>query len=237
MSMHSFVKDVSLYSAINIVRYLFFTGTTYFIFWKKLSPQIEQFKIPNRIKKLSTVSIWFEIKYSIMTMIMVGLVLSLITVLTKHHVTKIYTDIHQHGWFYFFISIVITIFVHDAYFYFVHRLLHHPKIYKRAHAIHHQSMSPTPFAAYSFHPIEAFITTSFLILITLILPLHPNALIIFGLVWTIVNINGHLGYDFFNQKKWINSSTAHHLHHQWINGNYGLYFTFWDRLFKTYKCD
>jgi hypothetical protein len=32
---------------------------------------------------------------------------------------------------------------------------------------------------------------------------------------------------------WTSSSTFHNLHHQKLNGNYGLFFRFWDRLLDT----
>jgi sterol desaturase/sphingolipid hydroxylase (fatty acid hydroxylase superfamily) len=37
--------------------------------------------------------------------------------------------------------------------------------------------------------------------------------------------------------KWINTGTAHNLHHQYFHGNYGLYTLIWDRLFGTLRED
>ena len=37
--------------------------------------------------------------------------------------------------------------------------------------------------------------------------------------------------------KWINTSVNHNLHHQYFKGNYGLYFTFWDRMMGTIRND
>jgi sterol desaturase/sphingolipid hydroxylase (fatty acid hydroxylase superfamily) len=34
-------------------------------------------------------------------------------------------------------------------------------------------------------------------------------------------------------KKWVIGATHHDAHHKKFNFNYGLYFTFWDRLMKT----
>ena len=49
---------------------------------------------------------------------------------------------------------------------------------------------------------------------------------------------------FFSQKtyrhplgKWLNSSVYHNLHHEKFQGNYGLYFTIWDRLCGTLRTD
>ena len=53
---------------------------------------------------------------------------------------------------------------------------------------------------------------------------------------------GHLGYETFPKSlikhpigKWQNNATNHNLHHQLSKYNYGLYFTFWDRLMGTYQ--
>lgn len=31
----------------------------------------------------------------------------------------------------------------------------------------------------------------------------------------------------------LNTPTNHAMHHEWMRGNYGLYFNFWDRLMRT----
>lgn len=239
MSTVTFFKDFSFYSAINIVRYLMLTCLAYGIFWKWGAEKFEHLKIKNRLQKKEThppLLVKLEIRYSLLTMLIVGLILTVIKVMSQKNLNQIYYQVSERGWLYFFLSIIIMLFIHDTYFYFLHRLMHHPKIYRKFHGIHHLSINPTPFAAYSFHPVEAFLTSSILIILTTVIPVHINALIIFSIIWTISNINGHLGYEFSSKEsKWINNSTAHHMHHQWINGNYGLYFTFWDRLLKTYK--
>jgi sterol desaturase/sphingolipid hydroxylase (fatty acid hydroxylase superfamily) len=59
---------------------------------------------------------------------------------------------------------------------------------------------------------------------------------------TIMNVMGHLGYEIFPKGfinssigKWQNTSTNHNIHHQESNYNFGLYFTFWDRIMGTYR--
>lgn len=57
---------------------------------------------------------------------------------------------------------------------------------------------------------------------------------------TALNVLGHLGYELypkgFTQSKWTfwnNTSTHHNMHHRYVHCNYGLYFNWWDRAFKT----
>ena len=45
--------------------------------------------------------------------------------------------------------------VHDTYFYWSHRLLHHPRVFAAVHHLHHRSHTPSPFSALAFHPVEA----------------------------------------------------------------------------------
>ena len=35
----------------------------------------------------------------------------------------------------------------------------------------------------------------------------------------------------------MNTSVSHNLHHQYFKGNYGLYFTIWDRMMGTLRPD
>jgi sterol desaturase/sphingolipid hydroxylase (fatty acid hydroxylase superfamily) len=37
---------------------------------------------------------------------------------------------------------------HDTWFYFAHRLMHHPYLMKRVHYTHHQSKVPSAFSGY-----------------------------------------------------------------------------------------
>ena len=37
--------------------------------------------------------------------------------------------------------------------------------------------------------------------------------------------------------KWVNTSVSHNQHHQFFTGNYGLYFSFWDRMMGTLRED
>lgn len=237
IQLENIAKDFGIYAGINIFRYLMLAGTAYVIFWVIAKEKFKRQKIKSRlvVKEGAKSLVSLEIRYSLMTMLVVALIFTAIDVLSRHHLNRIYYNISEHGWVYFILSIPLMLIVHDAYFYFLHRTLHHPKIFKLAHSVHHLSTSPTPFAAYSFHPIEAVLSSSILFVVTFIMPVHFWALVIFSLIWTFCNINGHLGYEFFPKKRWFNNSTAHHMHHQWINGNYGLYFTFWDRWLNTWK--
>jgi lathosterol oxidase len=121
--------------------------------------------------------------------------------------------------------------------------MHKSKWLYKFHKTHHQSVNPTPWAAFSFHPVEAIISLGIIPLIIFTIPTHPFALIIFITFMTLYNVLAHLGYEIFSQKfvnhpigKWQNTTTNHDYHHQ-IGGefNLGFYFLIWDRIMGTYK--
>lgn len=224
--------------SISTARYVILAGIAYAVFYILWKEKWTHKKIQERFAGKER--IWFEIKNSLLNMLIFVVVGLFISVLNKMGYTHFYRDIADYGWGYFILSIVIMVFLHDTYFYWAHRLMHHPKIYKYAHQIHHQSINPTPWAAFSFHPIEGFIEAGIVPIIVLIMPVHGLALFIFLLFSTVLNVLGHLGFEIypkgFTKNKWLwwnNTSTHHNMHHSLFNCNYGLYFNFWDRLMGT----
>ncbi len=186
-----------------------------------------------------------EIGYSIITMLIFTCVPTIILTtpsIARH--TLFYRDIHQYSMIYFWSAFVLMLFIHDTYFYWAHRLMHHPKLFKYFHLVHHKSTNPSPWAAYSFHPLEAFVEVGVYVLFLFIMPIHVYHLIFFFLFMIIYNVYGHLGYELYPRNfnrtlvgKYINTSVSHNQHHKHFNGNYGLYFTIWDHMMGTIRKD
>ncbi len=146
----------------------------------------------------------------------------------------------QFGWWYFAANIAALIVVHDAWFYWTHRLIHHPRLFRRLHRTHHKSNNPTPWTAYSFNTGEAAINALFLPLFLLVMPTSLVAVLIFLGHMIVRNVIGHCGYELFPARRngrplfdWMTTVTHHDLHHAQAGWNYGLYFTWWDRLMGT----
>jgi Delta7-sterol 5-desaturase len=160
-----------------------------------------------------------------------------------------YTDINQYGWPYAIFLTFFLFFLHDTAFYWSHRMMHHKSLFNTFHRVHHDSVEPTAFATYSFHPLEAVVQNlnSLLpLLALLVMPWHEIPMIIFGLGVVLFNVIGHLGFEIYpkNWHKWPvlgwkTTAYHHYMHHQRSGGNYGLYFRFWDKLcgteFKDYE--
>lgn len=148
------------------------------------------------------------------------------------------------NWPIFSLQLAAMIVAHDAYFYWMHRALHHKSLFKIAHLHHHKSRTPTPWAAYSFAPIEAaaeaaFVPTYLLLVSTLGAPMYDFAIFLFLAHMIIRNVMGHAGIELFpagwtrSPLGWITTTTHHDLHHSQGNSNFGLYFTWWDRWMGT----
>jgi len=236
-----FLSNLEIYPHILIhdfLRYFMAAGLAYIIFWKwgrhKWEHLIIQRSLPQAKK------IWFEFRYSLSTVLIFSLVGFGIVLLEKGGYTTIYYQIGEYGWTYFFLSFLIVIILHDLYFYWTHRWMHHPRIFKYVHKVHHQSTNPSPWAAYSFHPLEALIQAGFYPILLGTIPYHPIVLFIFLIFMITKNVMGHLGFEIFPSGflkwtwfNWHTTPTHHNLHHKGFNYNYGLYFTWWDDLMGT----
>jgi Delta7-sterol 5-desaturase len=186
-----------------------------------------------------------EILYSVATMMIFAFVSAIVFShpLVRPH-TTLYKNITEFGWVYYFVAFPLMLVIHDTYFYFCHRLMHHKKIFNYVHLVHHQSTNPSPWAAYAFHPLEAFIEIGILIVFAFSIPIHKTHLLIFFFFMIVYNVYGHLGYELYPKGfgkhwfgRWINTSVNHNQHHQYFKGNYGLYFLFWDRILGTIRED
>lgn len=221
-----------------VSRYFLLAGIFYFVFYVWKNRKFWYAKIQQRYPENK--HILREISYSMLSVLIFGAIIILTIVAGQKGYTRVYNNIHQYSYFYFFFSIILMIFLHDTYFYWTHRLMHWGPLFKIAHRTHHLSINPTPFAAYAFHPVEAVVEVGIIPLIAFIMPYHPIALIIFTIYSLLLNVIGHLGFEIFPKGfashrlfKWHNTSTHHNMHHRLTKCNYGLYFNIWDRLMKT----
>lgn len=68
----------------------------------------------------------------------------------------------DYGWIYYFAAFPIMFVIHDTYFYWTHRIMHHKSVFNVMHLVHHKSTNPSPWAAYAFHPLEAIVEVGIL---------------------------------------------------------------------------
>lgn len=146
----------------------------------------------------------------------------------------------QLGPVWFWASLALMIVAHDAWFYWAHRLMHRPALFRIFHRRHHRSNNPSPFTAYSFDLAEAVVQSAFVPLWMLATPTPWPVIGLFVLHQIVRNTIGHSGYELFPARRdgrplipFLTTVTHHDLHHAQAGWNYGLYFTWWDRWMGT----
>ena len=143
------------------------------------------------------------------------------------------------------VQTVAIIVAHDAYFYWMHRAIHHRRLFRAWHLHHHRSRTPTPWAAYSFSSREAVAEAAFVplyLLLATTLGVEYVGFAMFLFLWHMIirNVIGHCGVEIYPRgwvdnplTGWWNTVTHHDLHHSAGTYNFGLYFTWWDRWMGT----
>jgi sterol desaturase/sphingolipid hydroxylase (fatty acid hydroxylase superfamily) len=199
---------------------------------------------PLQAKKVEAPQIRRELLVSVGTVAVFSSFLPILFLLGLGQYTHFYPRIAEYGWPYFFLSILLAMIIQDTYFYWTHRLMHHRRLFRWFHRTHHRSTNTNPWSTYSLNPLEAIVDSGSGVLILLILPITGWALIIFTTINTIYAVYTHLGYELFPRSmsrhwlgRWINTSTAHNLHHAKARYNFSWYFLFWDRVMGTLSPD
>lgn len=225
-------------SAIIIARYFLIVAPIHWALWKR-SPRTAQ-RLSKREPTRATIR--NEIRLSVISSFIYALPAAIVLEMWKAGGTAIYGGI-PHGvgaWAWLPISAAIYLFAQDTWFYFTHRLMHHPKLFKHTHAGHHRSVQPTPWASFSFDPIEAVSSAWLLPVMALFIPIHWVTALVILMAMTINAVFNHAGWEVYPQgwvRGWwgrhVITASHHNLHHTKFTGNYGLYFRFWDRICGT----
>lgn len=222
-------------TGVILLRYLLIAGASYgyFYCWKKEALSKNKFQpvFPGRRQVV------LEMAYSLRTLLIYSAASWFFLDWLLSGKTMHYTEVGTFGWGYLVGSFFGMVLLHDTYFYWSHRIMHHPRLFRWTHRTHHNFRNPTPWCAFAFHPIEAIVSMGIIPLIVFCMPWHYYA---FGAFITFMNLYDvyiHLGFRLPGPPRSKISYTAelHDLHHTGLPGNYGLYFTLWDRLMRTYK--
>jgi Delta7-sterol 5-desaturase len=238
MNNESLVEHFAKSLMVHSLRYSLLAGGLFLIFFVWKRRQWFYKKIQLRTPQKSKIR--HEILWSASSILIFTTIGSITHYLFLNGYTELYTDINERGWGYLALTTLGLILWHDFYFYWTHRAMHHKAIFPYVHKVHHISNDPTPWAAFSFHPLEAIVQAGFIHIAIFTVALHPVALLIMALYQMTLNVFGHLGFEVLPKgfatgklTKWHNTSTHHNMHHSKVNCNYGLYFNVWDRLMGT----
>jgi Delta7-sterol 5-desaturase len=158
----------------------------------------------------------------------------------RHGWTLVYTDLSAMPLWWMPVSALLFLIAHDTWFYWTHRWMHEPRLFKIAHAVHHESRPPTAWAAMSFHPVEAITGAVVIPVLVFVIPIHVAMLGVVLAIMTVMGISNHMGWEMFPRSivngpvgNWVITASHHEKHHSAYRGNYGLYFRFWDKICGT----
>lgn len=138
-------------------------------------------------------------------------------------------------------QLIVCCIVEDTLFYWSHRTLHHPSIYKFIHKIHHEYYHPITLSSEHAHPIEFLVGNLFpLITGPTLLRSHMFTLWFWILIRIAVSIDEHCGYtfpwSFVRLIPFGATVDGHDFHHNQNNDAiFASQFTWWDALCGTDK--
>lgn len=232
------ITTILIIAVVAFLRYLLFSGVYYYLFFKLFRKKFKSRFLKN--KKHKKKQLFKEIYWSSISGLIFGVTLFFCYYLWQTDATLIYVDFSKYSLWYVLLSVFLFLFIQDTYYYWLHRWMHHPKVYKFVHLIHHKSVHTSVWTAFSFHPLETIIQSLYFPLIICILPLHFYAIATVLVIMTVSATINHAGVELFPSGKfgkWLKlnviGATHHDYHHTKFSYNYGLYFTFWDKLMKT----
>jgi len=138
-------------------------------------------------------------------------------------------------------EMLAVLLVYDLMYYFAHRAMHHPKVMKQVHGVHHYIRYPTAFESIYVHPVEGMIGIGLLMLsLTILGPIADTSFLIAFFIYTSANILVHanirLNHPIFKLANYW--AVRHDIHHgTQLNKNYASIFPFFDQLFNTNSMD
>jgi lathosterol oxidase len=217
-----------------IGRYLLVAGIFYLVFYSWFPQKWKARKINERPHKPGQYR--REMGWSLLTASLFALSGSGLLWLWQHGYTRVYLSLKDYPAWWLPLSLLISLFIHETYYYWLHRWMHRPAVFKLVHKVHHDSNITSPWTAFSFHPLEGLLQALFLPLLMLVLPMHLYIVLIQLTIMTLSSVINHLDIEVYPKGvagrvmgRLLIGATHHSLHHKQFRYNYGLYFTFWDK--------
>lgn len=132
--------------------------------------------------------------------------------------------------------IFLTPFWISFHFYWIHRWLHWPPLYRLAHSVHHRNTNVGPWSGISMHPVEHLLFFSS-VLIHLVVAAHPVHVIFHLFHQALTGVTSHTGFEglVIRDKNRLALGTFHHqMHHRYFECNYGNLEMPWDVWFGSF---
>lgn len=134
----------------------------------------------------------------------------------------------------------LALLVFDFFQYWLHRWKHRSNILWESHKFHHSTVNLSAFSNLRVHSLDRIFRVLFVYSPTMFLFGFDSKILFFlytanGAVEFLEHSRLNVGYGFFG--KIFVSPRFHRLHHEAMapRANYGIVFSFWDRIFHTQK--
>lgn len=233
-----FIAATLFFFLLIMGRYFLFAGMFYLIFHRSSRAKWQARKLGKR--QYPPQQFRREVRWSLASGAIFSIAGAVTLLLWQQGHTRIYTNADEYGLWYLPVSLVAAMVIHETYYYWLHRWMHQPAIFRIVHKVHHDSNITSPWTAFSFHPLEALLQAIILPAILLVLPLHYYAIALQLTLMTFSSVINHLDIEIYPRRfaqhflgRWLIGATHHSLHHRQFRYNFGLYFTFWDKWKKT----
>lgn len=132
---------------------------------------------------------------------------------------------------------VAVLALYDLGYYFMHRGIHHKRVMRYVHRVHHLVRAPTARESMYVHPVEFVAGILLLFLCVAALGgVHVTSYLVALVPFQAINVVIHCGLEFRSfPLRLLNAwSRDHHGHHGVdVNRNFGQFTLLWDRLFGT----
>lgn len=135
------------------------------------------------------------------------------------------------------LQLVFFVYLDDFLYYWMHRTLHVPWLFKRVHGWHHRILTPWAVTGHYMHPLEYGLTGALALVGPILLGAHVFTIWLWIAFRQWEAAEGHCGYEL----PWtpthllpFNDGAVHHdVHHARVRGNYAGFLTWTDRTFGT----
>ena len=136
-----------------------------------------------------------------------------------------------------FVALFLLVPIWESfYFYWIHRLIHIPFLYRHVHALHHRNINVGPWSGLSMHPVEHAIYLGS-VFIHFVVGAHPLHIIFHLQFYTLSAVTTHSGYQglLIRDRNRLSLGTFHHqMHHRYFECNYGSLEIPWDKWFGSF---
>ena len=237
-SIYSIITFLLVLTVIIFLRYIIVSGLFILLFQVLLKDQFIARKISKKLRPPG--QSFQEIKWSAITSFIFGISGVAMIWMWQSGFSNIYTEINQYTLLWLPFSLLIALFIQETYYYWLHRWMHRPKVFRLVHKIHHDSIVTSAWTAFSFNPLESILQAFMVPFIILLLPMHVSIVFLMLIIMTVSATINHLDVEIYPKGfekhwlgRWLIGATHHSQHHAKFLVNYGLYFTFWDKWMNT----